>query len=225
MTKPVGQDIMDQSADRTTYVLHTMAEEGQVEIRELEGKRQLRALLRGNLRLIVPLLSKLREALAARYYFRACTQVGRYVRVAGRPFVRNGGTLIIGERTIIQSTTVRTELVAYPGGRLEIGPRTWIHYGCSIAAHELVRIGSDCHLGPYINIIDNAYHDIEDHSLTPPSRPVIIGDNVWIGTRVIVLPGVTIGDRAVIGAGAVVTKDVPPRSVAAGNPARILRTF
>ena len=74
-------------------------------------------------------------------------------------------------------------------------------------------------------MIDNAYHDLDDHSITPPSRPIIVGDNVWIGTRAIILPGVTIGDGAVIGAGAVVTKDVPARSVAAGNPARILRTL
>lgn len=216
---------MDQSVDHATPVPHVAAESGQPEIRELESKRQLRALLRGNLRVLGPLFIKLREAIAARYYLRACTYVGRYVRVAGRPFIQNEGALIIGERTIIQSTTVRTELVAHPGGRLEIGPRTWIHYGCSIAAHELVRIGADCHIGPYTNMIDNAYHDIEDHSRIPPSHPVIIGNNVWIGTRVIILPGVTIGDHAVIGAGAVVTKNVPPRSVAAGNPARILRTI
>lgn len=219
---------MDQLADHAADVCRNavyVAEQGQSQMRHLEGKQQLRALLRGNLRVLGPLFGKLREALAARYYLRACTEVGRYVRVAGRPLVQNAGTLIVGERTIIQSTTVRSELIAYAGGRLEIGPRTWIHYGCSIAAHELIHIGADCHLGPYTNIIDNAYHDIENHLVTPPSRPVIIGDHVWIGTRVIVLPGVTIGDGAVIGAGAVVTKDVPPRSVAAGNPARILRTF
>ncbi|MGZ3599346.1 MAG: acyltransferase [Ktedonobacterales bacterium] len=194
-------------------------------MRPSEGQHQFRALLRGDVRVLGSLLAKARDALAARYYLRACTHVGRYVRVAGRPLVQNAGTLIISERTIIQSTTVRSEFVVHPGGHLEIGPRTWIHYGCSIGAHELVRIGADCHLGPYTNIIDNTYHDIEDHLVTPPSRPVIIGDNVWIGTRVIILPGVTIGDRAVIGAGAVVTKDVPPRSVAAGNPARVLRSF
>ena len=131
----------------------------------------------------------------------------------------------IGERVIIQSTTVRCELVTYGGGRLEIGDRTWIGYGCSIAAHLHIRVGSDCHIGPYTNILDNSYHDVEDHHLTPPSRPVEIGDNVWIGTRVIILPGVTIGDGAVIGAGAVVTKSVPARSVAAGNPAHVIRAL
>lgn len=225
MTMLVEQEMRDQSAGHTTLDSSALAEQERPEIRQLEGKRQLSALLRGNLRMLPPLLGKLRDVVAARFYLRASTYMGRYVRVVGRPFIHNGGTLIVGDRTIIQSKIVRTELIAYAGGRLEIGPRTWIHYGCSIAAHELIRIGADCQLGPYTNIIDNAYHEIEDHLKTPPSRPVIIGDNVWIGTRVIILPGVTIGDRAVIGAGAVVTKDVPPRSVAAGNPARILRTF
>jgi galactoside O-acetyltransferase len=57
----------------------------------------------------------------------------------------------------------------------------------------------------------------------PPSDPVVIEDNVWIGSKVVILPGVRIGSRAVIGAGSVVTKDIPPRCVAAGNPARVLR--
>lgn len=192
---------------------------------DLYAKRQLRRLLRGDLRMLIPLLLKSWEVLLGRYYLRHCTRVGQYVRAMRRPLVKNDGTMIIGDRVLIQSTTVRCELVAHWQATLEIGDRTWIGYGCSISAHDRVRIGSDCHLGPYTNILDNDYHDIEDHRAMPPSRPVLIGDNVWIGTRVIILPGVTIGDGAVIGAGAVVTKDVPPRTVAAGNPARVIRSI
>lgn len=192
---------------------------------EMDAQRQVRGLLRGNLQAIRPLASKVLSALAARFYLRRCTSVGRFVRTMGRPLVDNRGTITIGARTIILSGTVRCELVAEKGGRLEIGERNWIHYGCSLAAHQLVRIGDGCHLGPYTNIIDNAYHDIEDHLRKPASRAVIIGNNVWIGTRVIILPGVTIGDNAVVGAGSVVTKDVPARGVVAGNPARLLRTL
>lgn len=193
--------------------------------RQLYARRQVRRLLHGDLRMLLPLALKSSEVLLGRYYLRRCTHVGRYVRTIRRPFVKNEGVLTIGDRVIIQSTTVRCELVAQWRATLEIGARTWIGYGCSLSAHAHVRIGSDCHLGPYTNILDNDYHDIEDHQITPPSRPVLIGDNVWIGTRVIILPGVTIGDGAVIGAGAVVTKDVPPHTVAAGNPARIIRTI
>lgn len=191
----------------------------------LESSRQIRALLHGNLRVLPRLLAKARSAANARISLRGCTAVGRYVRVSGRLLVRNDGAITIGDRVLIEAATVRCELVTHEGGRLEIGDGTFINYGCSFSAHKLVRIGAGCHLGPYINILDNDYHSIDDHSRTPESRPVVIGDNVWIGTRVIILPGVTIGDHAVIGAGAVVTKDVPARSIAAGNPARIIRSI
>jgi acetyltransferase-like isoleucine patch superfamily enzyme len=71
--------------------------------------------------------------------------------------------------------------------------------------------------------MDNDQHDIANHTEVPQSEPVIIEDRVWIGSKVVILPGVRIGSRAVIGAGSIVTKDVPPRCVAAGNPARVIR--
>jgi len=71
--------------------------------------------------------------------------------------------------------------------------------------------------------MDNDQHDVVRHTKLPQSDPVIIEDHVWIGTRAVILPGVRIGSRAVIGAGSIVTKDIPPRCVAAGNPARVLR--
>ena len=86
-----------------------------------------------------------------------------------------------------------------------------------------MKIGSHCHLGHYMFVMDNDQHDVVRHRELPPSRPVIIEDNVWIGSKVVILPGVRIGSRAVIGAGSIVTKDIPPRCVAAGNPARVLR--
>lgn len=190
---------------------------------DLHAMSELRRLLHGDIRMLKPLILKSLEVANGRYRLRKCSRVGRYVRVVGRPYVRNQGVMTIGDRVIMQSITVRCELVTHWGGHLEIGPRTWIGYGCSIAARRSVRIGADCHLGPYTNILDNDFHDVYDHHVAPESRPVSIGDNVWIGTRVIILPGVTIGDGAVIGAGAVVTRDVPARTVAAGNPARVLR--
>ena len=108
-------------------------------------------------------------------------------------------------------------------GRIEIGKHTFINYGSSIAARASVKIGSYCHLGHYMFVMDNNQHDVVRHWELPPSDPVIIEDNVWIGSKVVILPGVRIGSRAVIGAGSIVTKDIPPRCVAAGNPARVLR--
>jgi acetyltransferase-like isoleucine patch superfamily enzyme len=190
-----------------------------------QAQVQLRALLHGDLRVAPLLLGKAMAALRARYYLRHCTAVGHLVRLYGRPFVRNGGTIIIGDRVLIHSTTVRVELVADGGGRLEIGAETSIGYGFSAAAHQLVRIGQRCAIGPYVNIIDNNFHEVLDHRRTPPSRPVIIGDDVWLAARVMILPGVTIGDHAVVSAGAIVTEDVPERSVVAGNPAQVIAQF
>jgi maltose O-acetyltransferase len=71
--------------------------------------------------------------------------------------------------------------------------------------------------------MDNDQHDVVQRMKLPQSEPVIIEDHVWIGSKAVILPGVRIGSRAVIGAGSIVTKDIPSRCVAAGNPARVLR--
>lgn len=189
------------------------------------GEAQLRAVLQGDIRQALPLAQKVFASLVARYYLRRCTRLGRWVRVQGRPLVQNRGIIEIGDRTMIFSTTVRAELVTQPGGRLEIGEQSCINYGVSLSAHQLVHIGNRCLIGPYTNILDNNYHDILDRTRTPPSRPVVIGDDVWIGRGAIILPGVTIGDHAVIGAGAVVMEDIPARSIALGNPAKVIQKF
>lgn len=165
------------------------------------------------------------HAVAARWYLRRCTRVGMYTRVYGRPRVVNKGILIIGEHVMISSTIATTELAVSPGGRLEIGDRASINYGSSIGATGLVRIGSRCMLGTHVMILDNDFHEIEQRDKVPLPRPVVLEDNVWLANRSLVLPGVTIGHDSVIGAGSVVMTDIPPRCVALGNPARVIRTF
>jgi len=77
--------------------------------------------------------------------------------------------------------------------------------------------------GAYPVIFDNDFHEPMDHRKRPASKPVIIENHVWIGHRVTILPGVRIGAEAVVGAGSVVMKDVPPRTIVSGNPARVIR--
>jgi maltose O-acetyltransferase len=163
--------------------------------------------------------------LRARWYLRKATVLGTKARVWGRPFVNNQGVMKFGERIRLDSTIATLELVSAPGGVLEIGSSTFINYGCSIAANLLVSIGADCSIGTYVNIMDNNFHRLEpDHRYEmPESQPVILEDNVWLGTRVIVLPGVTIGTGSVVGAGSVVTRDIPPYALAVGCPAKIVR--
>jgi len=163
--------------------------------------------------------------LNARLRLRGATVAPRSVRLWGRVRLDGGGEVVLGERVRIAGATVRTELIAQPGGRIEIGAGTFLNYGTSISAHGLVSIGCECQIGQYAIINDNDYHTIEDKRLTPSAQPVVIEDRVWLGARVIVTKGVRIGHDAVIGAGSVVTRDVPPRCVAAGVPARVLRRF
>jgi maltose O-acetyltransferase len=161
----------------------------------------------------------------ARWQLRAADEIGARVRMYGSAKVTNEGRLVIGERVRLSSTIALTELSVAKGGLLDIGPRTFINHGCSIGATELVRIGARSSLGPFCMLMDNAFHRLEPdrRDETPPSAPVILEENVWLGARVIVLPGVTIGRDSVIAAGSVVTKDVPAGCVAGGVPARYLR--
>jgi maltose O-acetyltransferase len=125
------------------------------------------------------------------------------------------------------STVAKLELGIGPGGLLEIGDQVLINYGCSIGATELVRIGSRANIGTHVMLIDNAFHhlDPERRDEAPPSAPVILEENVWLAARVIVLPGVTVGENSVIGAGSVVTHDVPANVLAAGCPAKVIRSI
>ena len=121
---------------------------------------------------------------------------------------------------------IKTRAYFGTGFNVVIGDRSQLGVNCRIE-NDLV-MGHDVVMGPDV-IIMSSRHAFErldvpvNQQGNLPRRPVIIGNDVWIGTRVIILPGVKIGDQAVIGAGAVVTKDVPPRAVVAGNPARIIR--
>ncbi len=160
------------------------------------------------------------------WQLRSCTTVGPWARVAGRMRIyKVQGEIVLGAAVRIASNNARTVLAVFPGGRIEIGDRTFLNYGTDISATKLVKIGSDCLLGAHVGILDNDFHDIQERSRMPAARPVVIGNRVWLGNRVMVLPGVTIGDDAVIGAASVVVGDIPPRALAVGNPARVIRTL
>ena len=168
-----------------------------------------------------------KAVLAARWYLRHATSVGPRCRVYGHPKIENRGRLVLGERVRLVSTITPIEIGVEAAGTLEIGSRTFVNYGCSIAATSLVRIGERCNIGTYVMMMDNDFHSLEPERRDerPPSAPIIIEDNVWIGGRVIVLRGVTIGAGSVVAAGSVVTRDVPARTVVGGVPAKQLRSL
>ena len=110
------------------------------------------------------------------------------------------------------------------GKNIKIGKRVFINAGCQFQDQGGIEIGDDVLIGPQ-TIIATLNHDPNPEKrggMIP--KPVRICDKVWLGARVTICPGVTIGESAIVGAGAVVTKDVPPRTVVAGVPARIFRT-
>ncbi len=112
--------------------------------------------------------------------------------------------------------------------RVRIGAGTFLNLGVMVAASQLVEIGEHCMLANGCFVTD-ANHRFDDPDRPVPWQgftskgPTRIGDNVWCGAHVVVTSGVTIGERCVIGAGSVVTEDVPPFTVAAGAPARVIR--
>jgi tetrahydrodipicolinate N-acetyltransferase len=113
--------------------------------------------------------------------------------------------------------------VVVDGGELRIGHETNVNGLTKILVAESVRIGRGCTLSWDVQILDNDFHAITvDGQAQPAVAPVVIGDRVWIGTRALVLKGVTIGDGAVVAAGAVVTRDVPAGAIAAGIPAKVV---
>lgn len=114
--------------------------------------------------------------------------------------------------------------------RLQIGDNIIMGRNTTILCANEIVIGSNCMFGSYCFISD------ENHGMDPSSdkryecQPlqlsnVIIGENCWIGEKVIILPGITIGDNSIVGAGSIVTRDIPPNTIAVGNPARVIKRF
>lgn len=149
---------------------------------------------------------------------RRATKVGRLPRsIGGRPHVDNAGTLTIGDRATLGCADAPVSLTVHPGATLAIGQRAIINFGVSIDAHAAITIGNDVSIGPYCVIDDSGSSTVD------PPQPITIGDDCWIATRVVVMPGCTIGAGAVITAGSFVDGDVPPRVVFGGVPARLRR--
>ena len=182
--------------------------------------------------MIIPVRARsaARDAIAvshARWCLRHADELGRNTRLWGDARVLNEGRMVIGERVRLDGSQAPLELVAAGGATLEIGERTFINFGTSIVANQHVTLGERCLIGPHCSVMDNSYHRLEPERRyeSPPSDPVVIGNNVWLGIRTIVLPGVTIGDDSVVAAGSVVSHDIPPRTLAGGVPAKFIRSL
>ncbi|MGC3960276.1 MAG: acyltransferase [Verrucomicrobiota bacterium] len=163
-------------------------------------------------------------------------ELGQGVILNGRPYFQRvpGSRIVLGERVCL-NTSLRSNPIGCSrpvslvtmraGAEIILGK----HVGLSstaICAAVRVEIGEGTFVGADSYIFDNDFHSpVGEWRWGPPAqdnpKPVIIGRGVFIGARATILKGVTIGDRAIVGAGAVVTKDVPARHIAVGNPARV----
>lgn len=163
------------------------------------------------------------------------------IRVNGMPLIdiQDGASIRISENVTLNSWNrgyhvnlyAPVKLVAEGRGtEILIGRNTRIHGSC-LHARSRISIGRDCLIAGNVQIFDCSGHDLSfpevDCRLDTmgETKSIAIEDAVWLGTQVIVLPGVTIGRGSVVGAGSVVTHDVPPFVVVAGNPARMVKDF
>ena len=143
-------------------------------------------------------------------------------------YIRIGSGSIIGPYVALTAGMAPgQEMVSDPV--VSIGDRTMIGRGSHVVGHFCIEIGDDIQTGPYVYITDQN-HVYDDPEIPvgrqwPHEQPVSIGSGSWLGTGVIVLPGSTIGRHCVIGAGAVVTGEIPDHSVAVGSPARVVKRY
>lgn len=154
--------------------------------------------------------------------FRRCGIDRRRIVCEGKlPVVHCEGSTQVGSLRV-RGAIAPAEIGAFAGGRLTIGENVFINQGAIVVAALSVSIGDNCRIGDFAAIYDSDYHEVDQ--TTPVRRgPVSLGQNVWLGRGAVILPGVSVGDHAVIAAGSVVTKDVPARTLVAGNPARTIR--
>lgn len=152
-------------------------------------------------------------------YFLFGRQIVRGSRFCTRLQMKENARMHIGAYTRINSDSC---IIVWHNAVLDFGTNVFMHEHTHITCGESIHIGSNT-----IIARDVVIRDYDAHHLSTPgyriSKPIHIGEHVWIGNRVMILKGVTIGDNAVIAAGSVVTKDVPPNCVAAGCPAKVIR--
>jgi maltose O-acetyltransferase len=126
-----------------------------------------------------------------------------------------------------EGTEIRPPLHCDYGYQIHIGARTFINFGAVMLDVAPITIGDDVQIGPNVQFLTPT-HPVEAEprrAKLEAAKPITVGDNVWLGGGVIILPGVSIGENTVVGAGAVVTKDLPANVVAVGNPACVVRSL
>jgi serine acetyltransferase len=176
---------------------------------------------------------------AARFFwfepvFRSqCESIGPGFQMESLPYLRGNGRIVIGSGVRLSGMSTicfSTRVAMLPEFR--IGDGTFIGHQCAFSIGRAIQIGTNCLLAANVRILDMDGHPTDadarrngDPTPAHAIRPVTIGNDVWVGASSIILKGVSIGDRAIVAAGSVVTRSVSPDTVVAGNPATVVKSL
>ena len=133
----------------------------------------------------------------------------------GRSYLKNKGEIVMGNHSLITRN-----FRILNAGKIKIGARSYINPNVVIRIAKSLVIGNDCSISWNCTFIDTHHHTING---SDEAEAIVIHDHVWIGSHVTVLKGVTIGEGSIIATGSVVTKNIPPRCIAAGVPAKVIK--
>lgn len=145
-------------------------------------------------------------------------------RVLGCDEIRRLFSELTGQ-SVGEDFTLWTPFYTDFGKNIRVGKNVFINHACTFMDRGGITLGDNVFIAPKVCLITENHCVEPSRRRTLVSKPIAIGNNVWIGAGAIVLPGVTIGDNSVVGAGSVVTKSLPANAVAAGNPAKIIRSI
>lgn len=205
---------MDERKANSGTDVHGKAEQPQV---AADGRSQKQRMLAGDqYRVDDELLHELRQAhlLAERYASLFAPSPAEAQHVLHK---------LLG--AVGEGVVIRPPLYIDYGRYIRIGARSFVNYGLVALDVAPITIGEDVRIGPNVQLLTPT-HPLEAEPRKAGwegGKPIVIEDNVWIGGGAIILPGVTVGRNSVVGAGAVVSRDVPPNVLVAGNPGRIVR--
>jgi acetyltransferase-like isoleucine patch superfamily enzyme len=159
---------------------------------------------------------------AVRAKFSGAESFGGHADMRGRVRFKLQGRAVFGRGFIAEGDISTVSVVVRENATLIIGDDVYMNYGVTIEACHEIRVGNHVLMAPLVSIIDDNRHETEPGAVLYKG-PIVIGNNVWLARNVAVIPGASIGDGCVIAANSVVCTDIPPNSLAAGAPARVIR--